>query len=73
MTETTSETTTAPMARFGGRKFILALLVIIGAFVERETGNIDSSTLVQMVSAALGFFSVANVAQKFTSNTAKGD
>lgn len=55
-----------PLRAVGGRKFVLALIVIIGAFIEREVGNIDSTTLVQMVSAALGFYSVANVAQKFT-------
>lgn len=55
-----------PLRAVGGRKFVLALIVIIGAFIEREVGNIDSGTLLQMVSAALGFYSVANVAQKFT-------
>lgn len=60
-----TETKTYPLQKIGGRKFVLALIVVVAAFIEREVGNIDNSTLVQLVSAALGFFSAANVIQKF--------
>lgn len=64
--------TPTPLQKIGGRKFVLALFVVVAAFIEREVGTIDSSTLVQLVSAALGFFSAANVIQKFKDTTKTG-
>lgn len=70
-----ADTTYPPsaLAKVGGRKFVLTLFVVVAAFIEREVGTIDSSTLVQLVSAALGFYSAANVIQKFkgTAETSK--
>lgn len=74
MSDNTNDTvpaTSAPLALLGGRKFILTMFVVVAAFTEREVGTIDSSTLVQLVSAALGFFSAANVIQKFRDTSTK--
>jgi len=69
MTDPTPVTSTIPaqpvlLAKFGGRKFIIAMLVVVMAFAYRALGYFDSAITLQMVSLAVGMFSAANVVQK---------
>lgn len=65
MTESAAPVLPQPLAKVGGRKFVLTAFVVVAAFAFRALELFDNTTTVQMVSMALGFFSAANVAQKF--------
>jgi hypothetical protein len=60
-----------PLQKVGGRKFLIALLLVVAATVLRVLELIDQGTWERVVIAVMALYGAANVTQKATAKVAK--
>lgn len=58
------------IAKLGGRKYTLALYIVIAATVLRVVGMLDQTGMLSAWGSALALYSLANVSQKATAKKA---